>query len=156
VTIEEATCLAQKVLEEERNSPTVRYMLRESVASAVAPAALALAERGRHPRTVQERPGIHRFTSEIYAMLSECYAELADHDKSRFVAMLSLRISEGRAYQNRPNNVRGAGSWLNCTSELPLIAEFLVRHGQAQTLLSVLPKAPIRPGLTLLLTQIER
>ena len=68
MTIEEAIRLGQKVLEEERNSPTVRYMLREPVASAAAPAAIALSEKGRHPRTVWERPGIHRFTSDNYEL----------------------------------------------------------------------------------------
>jgi len=52
-------------------------MLREPVANAFAPAAVALRERGRHPRTVREKPGIHRFVSDNFDLLSGFYAELA-------------------------------------------------------------------------------
>jgi hypothetical protein len=155
MNLHESILLAQKVLEEERVSPTVRYMLREPVVGAFAPAALALAEKGRHPRTVCERPGIHRFTSENFELLAGFYAELADSDKSRFVDVLASRIMDGRAYRNASNDVVGTGSWNHCTSELPLITEFLVRQKQVAALLAALPKAPIRPGLTLLLLQLE-
>jgi hypothetical protein len=155
MNLHESILLAQKVLEEERVSPTVRYMLREPVVGAFAPAALALAEKGRHPRTVCERPGIHRFTSENFKLLAGFYAELADSDKSRFVDVLASRITDGRAYRNASKDVVGTGSWNHCTSELPLIAEFLVRQKQVAALLAALPKAPIRPALTLLLLQLE-
>jgi hypothetical protein len=49
----------------------------------------------------------------------------------------------------------GAGSWEHCSSELPLIAEFLVRRGNKQLLISSLAEAAISPGLTLLLLQLE-
>lgn len=68
---------------------------------------------------------------------------------------LANRITDGRAYLNPTNNIRGTGSWQCCTSELPLIAEFLVRQKQTEILLAALPKAPVRPALTLLLMQIE-
>jgi hypothetical protein len=51
--------------------------------------------------------------------------------------------------------VLGAGQWQRCSSELPLIAEFLVRRGDKQGFLLALGKAAPSPGLTLLLIQIE-
>jgi hypothetical protein len=152
---QQAIELAHKILLEERTSPTVRYMLRAPVAFAGAPAAVALSERGQHPRTVRENSGIHRFTSDNYNLLSGLYSELGEPDKLRFIEALSARIADGRAYSNPVNNVRGAGEWRSCRSELPLIAEFLVRQKQTGSLLTAMKKAPIRPALTLLLMQIE-
>jgi hypothetical protein len=152
---QEAIELARKVLLEERTSPTVRYMLRAPVAFAAALAAVALTERGQHPRTVRENPGFHRFTSDNYNLLSGLYSELAEADKVRFIEALSVRITDGSAYSNPVNDVRGAGEWRSCRSELPLIAEFLVRQKHADSLLAAMKKAPIRPALTLLLMQIE-
>jgi hypothetical protein len=152
---QQAIELAQKILLEERTSPTVRYMLRAPVAFAAAPAAMELTERGQHPRTVRENPGIHRFTSDNYSLLSGLYSELGEADKACFIEALSGRIADGRAYSNPVNDVRGAGQWRSCRSELPLIAEFLVRQKQTGSLLIAMKKAPVRPGLTLLLMQIE-
>lgn len=151
----QAIDLARKILLEERTSPTVRYMLREPVAFAAAPAAVALTEKGQHPRTVREKPGVHRFTSDNYNLLSGLYSELAEADQLRFVDALSARIEDGNAYRNPENNVREAGEWRSCRSELPLIAEFLVRHKHTDAMLTAMKKAPIRPALTLLLIQIE-
>lgn len=147
--------LMRKILLEERASPTVRYMLRAPVAFAGAPAAVALTEKGQHPRTVRGNSGAHRLTSDNYNLLSGLYLELGDADKVRFVEALSARIADGTAYSNPGNDVRGAGQWRSCRSELPLIAEFLVRQKQTDALLTALKKAPIRPALTLLLMQIE-
>jgi hypothetical protein len=147
--------LAKKILLEERTSPTVRYMLREPVAFAGAPVAVALTERGQHPRTVRENYGVHRFTSDNYNLLSGLYSELAGADQLRFVDAIAARIGDGNAYSNPVNDVRGAGEWRSCRSELPLIAEFLVRHKNTDSLLTTMKKAPIRPALTLLLMQIE-
>jgi len=51
--------------------------------------------------------------------------------------------------------VLGAGQWQRCSSELPLVAEFLVRRGDKQSFILALSKAASSPGLTLLLVQIE-
>lgn len=153
--IQQAIELTHKTLLEERTSPTVRYMLRAPVAFAAAPAAVALTERGQHPRTVRENPGIHRLTSDNYSLLSGLYSELVEADKVRFIETLSMRVADERAYSNPVNDVRGAGAWRSCRSELPLIAEFLVRQKRAGSLLAALKKAPVRPPLTLLLMQIE-
>jgi len=155
MNVHEYLLLVQKVLEEERISPTVRYMLREPAANPAAPAVLALAEKGQHPRTVREKPGIHRLTGANFELLAGFYAEVAEADKIFFVRALANRLTDARAYRSPPDNIRGAGSWRHCTSELPLIAEFLVRQKQAAALLTVLPKVPVRPGLTLLLIQLE-
>ena len=48
-----------------------------------------------------------------------------------------------------------AGQWRHCSSELPLVAEFVVRRGDKQLFTSALGKAALSPGLTLLLMQLE-
>ena len=52
-------------------------------------------------------------------------------------------------------NFSGPGSGNAVLLELPLVAEFLVRRGDKQALISVLYKAAPSPGLTLLLMQLE-
>lgn len=155
MNVEETILLANKVLEEERHTPTVRYMLRQPVANAAAPAALAYGEKGQHPRTVQPTPGAHQFRSENYELLVGLFNELNADGKERFVAALCSRISDAGAYRGTNREVLGTGSWRRTTSELPLIVEFLVRQGHAKALLLAIPRAPLRPGLTMLLLQME-
>ncbi len=154
MNLQESVLLAQKVLVEERTSPTVRYMLREPVAYGFAPAARVLSERGLPSRIIWEKPGTHRLTSGNFELLSGFYAELAEVDKPPFVETLANRIADRYAYRNADDDVRGTGSWPRCTSELPLIAEFLVRQKQTALMLAALPRAPLRPGLSLLLVQL--
>lgn len=99
--------LAQKILIEERTFSTVRYLLREPVAHAAAPAALALTEKGNHPRTVREKAGHHLFSSENYTLLAGLYAELDDVGRARVVEILTARIGDGGAYRDPTDNVRG-------------------------------------------------
>jgi hypothetical protein len=155
LNVEETILLGNKVLEEERHAPTVRYTLRQPVVNAAAPAALAYGEKGRHPRTVQPTPGAHQFKSENYELLVGFFSELNAEGKERFVAALCSRIADAGACRVTNGEVLGTGSWKRTTSELPLIAEFLVRQGYAKELLSAIPKAPMRPGLTMLLLQME-
>ena len=68
---------------------------------------------------------------------------------------MPARIADGCAYLDPLDNVRGAGSWRTCRSELPLVAEFLVRRKHTPALLDALKRAPVRPALTLCLMQLE-
>lgn len=157
MTIEEAIKIANKVLDEERRRPTVRYSPKEPVFISGAPIAIPFQEKqiGKHPRTIWERSGSFRFQSENYDLLSGIYADLGGTDKSRFVSEVGARITDAHAYLNPENNPHGIGSGRNCTSELPLISEFLVRQRQTGLLLDHLLRTPVGPGLTLLLMQIE-
>jgi len=152
---EEAIRLSEKVLEEERHTPTVHYMLRQPVVSTAAPAALAYRDRGQHPRTVQPTPGAHQFSSENYGLRVGFFSELDESGRARFIAALCCHIVGAGAYRVTKGDVLGTGSWRRTTSELPLIAEFLIRQGHCKELLSALPMAPLRPGLTMLLMQLE-
>jgi hypothetical protein len=155
VNIEEAIRLAEKVLEEERHAPTVQYILRQPVVSAAAPAALAYRERGQHPRTVQPTPGAHQLSSQNYGLLVGFFSELDAGGRERFIAALCCHIAGAGTYQVTKGDVLGTGSWRRTTSELPLITEFLIRQGYTKELLAALPRAPLRPGLTMLLLQLE-
>lgn len=154
MNLQEATTIACKILDEERISPTIRYSSSQPILNTSGPAFASYGIQW-HPLKVQDPPGMVRFTSVNYGLLSGVLGELADPDKTAFVQFVLHRVSDRRAYRHTLHDVRGAGSWQNSTSELPLIAEFLVRQNQAAALLQALPHCPIRPGLTLLLRQIE-
>ena len=49
----------------------------------------------------------------------------------------------------------GAGQWRRCSSELPLVTEFVVRRRDKQLFINTLSNAALSPGLTLLLVQLE-
>jgi hypothetical protein len=155
LNVEEAIRLAEKVLDEERHAPTVHYLLRQPVVSMAAPAALAYRERGQHPRTVQPTPGAHQFSSENYGLLVGFFSELDTDGRTRFINALCRHIAAADTYQVTKGDVLGTGSWRRTTSELPLIAECLIRQRYSKELLAALPRAPLRPGLTMLLLQLE-
>ena len=72
----------------------------------------------------------------------------------------TLRLHSGlrqrkRRAPKRTSAVLGAGKTERTTSELPLVTEFLARHGEAKRFLAALPGAPLRPGLTRLLKHVE-
>jgi hypothetical protein len=87
--------------------------------------------------------------------LESFFEELAAIDQDSFLLSLSKRISGKDVFRVTGTNVLGMGKTDRTVSELPLIAEFLVRHGAAANLLKSLPAAPLRPALTRLLVHLE-
>jgi hypothetical protein len=155
MNLDDAVQQAGQILDEERISPTCQYLSSRGFVSEAAFLTAPLREKGRHPRTVMENPGVYRFKSENFDLLSLLISRLNEQDRLGMFTSLRSRTASSGAYRNTSDDVRCAGSWQSCSSELPLIAEFLVRNGQVGALLSALPGVPAEPGLTLLLFQIE-
>jgi len=80
---------------------------------------------------------------------------LGEPDRTTFFAAVRSSISSPTSYRNKYTQVVTAGSWNHCSSELPLVAEFLVRRGDKQLFIEALGKAATTPGLTLLLLEME-
>jgi hypothetical protein len=78
-----------------------------------------------------------------------------EQDRPALLAAPLSRTSDKKSYRHTTGGILGAGKWRNCASELPLVAEFLVRRGGKQLFISALSKAAQGPGLTLLLLQLE-
>jgi hypothetical protein len=148
---------AGQILDEERVEPTVRYesAAADRVIAAMAALSGPLRERGQHPRTVQEHPEGFQFKSTNFELLCAILDQIPEQGKTALFASLASRIKDPRSFCHEPGPVLGAGTWRRCLSELPLVAEFLVRRGDKQMFTSVLGEAAASPSLTLLLLQLE-
>ena len=153
--IQEAIAKADQILDEERMSPTVRYMTDAPVLNPAAPIARAFSERGSHPRTVQSNPDSFLFRSTNYDLLCALLGQVREEDRLELLAACLSRISSTASYRHTSREVLGAGQWRRCSSELPLVAEFTARQGGKHLFIDSLRKAAPSPGLTLLLIQLE-
>jgi hypothetical protein len=153
MNLQEAIQKAKQVLDQERAEPTVRY---ETLQGPGIVATWELAnERGKHPRTVRENPQEFQFKSTNFDLLCAILDQIQEQEKPTLFASIRSRISDARSYRHISGEVLGAGAWRRCSSELPLIAEFLVRRGDKQVFIGALSAAAPGPGLTLLLLQLE-
>lgn len=160
MNLSDALQKATQILAEERIHPTVSYETSSAAASSLGATAglLYLAvqtERGRrHPRLVRDKPEFHEFKSVNFDLLYVLYDQLQQDDRLRMLVSLASRITKPGCFHNKAEGL-GAGSWENCSSELPLIAEFIVRCGKTEVFINALRDAALTPGLTLLLLQLE-
>jgi len=157
MNLSDAVAKARQILDEERAAPTVHYepAVPAPVMNPAAGLVRALGERGRHPRTVQEDPGKFVFRSANFDLLCAILEQVPEKDRADLFAAVLSRTEVRGAYRHRTGDILGAGKWENCASELPLVAEFLVRRGEKKLFIAALGKAAPSPGLTLLLMQLE-
>jgi len=157
MNLHDATQKAGQILDQERVGPTVGYELvtGNPLADALLSQAPPLNERGKRFRTVEEHPERFQFRSLNFNLLCALLDQVPTQDRTPWLAPLLSRVSNARSYRHRSGDVLKAGSWQRCSSELPLVAEFLVRRGDKQLFIHALGEAAPSPGLTLLLVQIE-
>ena len=148
---------AGQILNQERVSPTVRYeeVTSEPMIRALSFLSGPLTQHGYHFREIEERPEKFQLKSLNFDLLSALLNQVPSENRQEWLAPLCSRISNPQSYRHTSSEVLGAGAWKCCTSELPLVAEFLVRHGKKQLFIPALSDAAASPGLTLLLVQIE-
>jgi hypothetical protein len=151
----EAQQKASQILDAERAEPTVHYMSPAPFANRAAMTSSPLGQRGWHPRPVSEKPGYYYLESRNYALLKSLLDELDPNQRTLFFGRLRQRLSEPNPFRVVGPDLLGSGRTDRTNSELPLIAEFLVRFGDSAGLLSSLANAPLRPGLTRLLVHLE-
>jgi hypothetical protein len=155
MNLRDAVEKAGQILDEERAYPTVVYEAASASVASPAEVFLILSERGKHPRTIQERPGKLLFKSANFDLLCTLLDQVPEQDRPALLATSLSRISNTGSFRRRTGDVPGAGHSGRCSSELPLVAEFSVRRGDKQPFISALRKAAASPGLTLLLMQLE-
>jgi hypothetical protein len=148
----DATAQAVQILDEERVEPTVHY---EKSPTALPTAVLSPYEPGLYPASVREIPGEFQLQSTNFNLLSTLLDQVREGDRAALLASLRSRMSHVRPWRNKTREVVQSGSWRYCTSELPLVGEFLVRHGDKQ-FIPALGEATPTPGLTLLLIWLEQ
>lgn len=160
MTFADAVEKARQILHEERISRTISYSMSPDLVNSLGTIAIVgemvlHSERGKtHPRIVRENTAEFSFKSLNFNLLSALLDQLSGDDKPQFITFVASQLHDEHTY-NCSASGSGAGSWIHCSSELPLIAEFLVRRGDKQLFIKSLSKAPLNPGLTLLLLQLE-
>jgi hypothetical protein len=139
---------AGQVLDEERIEPSVRYASRGPSVNAA-----AAFERGGH--NVHEHPENFLFRSANFDLLCTLLDQVAEQDRPSLMTSIMSRILKKSSYRDRLGQPVGAGQSQRCSSELPLVAEFVVRRGDKQLFINALGKAALSPGLTLLLKHLK-
>ena len=156
MNLRDATSKVGQILDEERVAPTLQYDMAERAPVINAAAAyLHPLSRDIHPRTVQEHPEKFFLKSANLDLLRALSDQVSEQDRPALLAASLSRISRGDSYRHTPGEELKAGQWRRCSSELPLVAEFVVRRGDKQLFIGALSKAILSPGLTLLLVQLE-
>jgi hypothetical protein len=148
---------ASQILDEERRVPTVDYDAPSTASTTNAIlASVALALRSTHPPQVQENPQIFQFKSVNFDLLCALLDQVHEQDRAALLGHLRSRLLDSHSYRHKfTEPLLGAGSSERCSSELPLVAEFLVRRGDTRLFTHALHEAAPSPGLTLLLLQLE-
>jgi hypothetical protein len=151
----EAQQNASRILDAERTSPTITYLSPAPFANEAASVMSALGQRGCHPRPVSETPGYFFLQSRNYDYLKSYFEDIAANERPLFLAKLREPLAHPDSFKGVGRDLLTAGKTDRTNSELPLIAEFLVRQGDTKGFLGALFGAPLRPGLTRLLLHVE-
>jgi hypothetical protein len=83
------------------------------------------------------------------------FDQVSVQDRPSLFQALVSRINRRECYRDKSGEILRAGQWRQCSSELPLVAEFAVRRGDKAIFFGALRKPALSPGLTLLLVQLE-
>ena len=161
--IREAILKANQILDEERSSPSVKYVpapLRNPSdyllrITAIAGIMNIHQLRQQHPRTVSENPEMLNFESTNHDLLRALLAQLPQTEISKLLVGIAARLRSGVAATK--STVPASLKWNSLTSDLPLVLEFLVRNGGKAYFFSVLENSRIQfiPGHILLFMQLE-
>jgi hypothetical protein len=158
--LRESFSKANQILDEERVSPTVNYDCVPQAEQGFTQAFVAIAGtinlpqmRSQRPRQIIENPTTYRFKSTNYDLLCALLSRLAENDRPAFLSGVAVRLVSAPGCVRKPH-VFFPG-WNNLSSDLPLVAEFLVRnHGKAQ-LIRILWEGEHIPGYAPMLRQLE-
>lgn len=164
--VEDANAKALQIFAEERRYPTIKYSpipsptrdssgptdrLLQSLDKVNAKAALT-ENRNENPRTVLQGSHRFQFSSNNYNLLVTLLGRVAETDRSAFLKTVAKRIGDFPA--SARNSAASFPSWNSQTSELPLVAEFLIRNGGRNLFFKTLDKSQPSPGIAIMLFQL--
>ena len=156
--LQKAIGMANQLLDDERISPTVRY---EMGAGPERPPTIFYLTRPNYdpldhrPRSVRENPTMVQFKSENFGFLCTLLDQVSEKERPAFFERLRSRISQRDSFSRKEGSILKAGTAVQCSSELPLLAEFLVRRDKKVQFFRALEQGSLSPGLTLMLMQLE-
>ena len=152
----EAQQLADDILVQERINPEIQYSTGTPVRGPIGtPPPGPAIKQSQFYYAVRSRIEGLRFRSPNFELVSIIYARLTATDKSRFIDFILGRLTSPEAFARLDLPILQTGKWNTCTSETPLIAEFLIRQGIADALIERLRAVPYTPALTQLLLQLR-
>lgn len=152
---------AYQILDEERLFPTIKYALRAKQQEGWVGAFVGMGEgyelqfvRSHRPRQIVEDPRRWVFHSTNYNLLSALFSQLPATARPAFLSAMVQRISIPPACA-RAAAPPAEPSWNGLVSELPLVAEFLVRNAAKNLFFAALGEAQGFPGHVLLIRHLE-
>jgi hypothetical protein len=165
--IEDANAKALQIFAEERRYQTVKYSpipgptigpvdatqkLLHSMERLAASSALT-ENRNGNPRTILQGPYRYQFSSTNYNLLVTLLGRVEETDRPAFLKTIADQIKLFPA--SLRNKAASHPSWDSQTSELPLVAEFLIRNGGRRFFVKTLKTCKPSPGIAIMLVQLE-
>jgi hypothetical protein len=162
----DANAKALQIFAEERHYPTIGYKPIQSrtIGSVDATQKLVLAlesldakgtlaaNRSENPRTVLKGEHVFQFHSHNYNLLVTLLGRVEETDRSAFLKTIADQIKVFPA--SLKNMVASYPSWNFQSSELPLVAEFLIRNGGRRLFFESLETCQPSPGIAVMLLQL--
>jgi hypothetical protein len=136
-----AICKANRILDEERSTPTVKYSLRVKELALNDPTGQLVATmlaitnepellrsiQSQRPRPVEENPRKWGFESVNYSLLCAVFSQLPADSRQAFLSAVLNRLLLPPGCAKAKWHITPSWNWF--ISEFPLVAEFCVRHG---------------------------
>jgi hypothetical protein len=164
--IEDANAKALQIFAEERRYQTVQYSPIPGPVIGLVDATQKLVQamerldaknsllenRYENPRTILRGPHRFQFNSTNYNLLVTLLGRVEETDRSAFLKTIADQIKLFPA--SLRNKAASYPSWDSQTSELPLVAEFLIRNGGRPFFVKTLQTCKPSPGVAVMLVQL--
>lgn len=153
--LNEAKIAVDQILDEESQRPTIFYelrgkdfkeRLRELVLSMENARELRNRSMGQHGspvREVSETPEIHELRSTNYKLLMSVYSQIPENNRFELIAHILRRVEKGGPRYNPCPPSYIFPQFLETVCELPLVAEFSIRTGNAEHFFQATTKTDI-------------
>jgi hypothetical protein len=151
----EAQKKAAKILDQERSEPTARYSLYAlaPVQSSYAFAPETAALKRERPREIFTDGSLRiRIKSINYELLVALLGKLAEPHRPSFISAIRDRIKDPNAFAR--SSVLQYPFWNPFVSELPLVAEFCLKH-ERRIFFQIISEAEVSPAILILLLHLE-
>ena len=157
---------ANRILDEELSSPTMKYVLRikeqaptdtlgqlVTVMEKVNEPQLLRSIKSQRPRHVGEDPKRWALESVNYNLLCALFSQLPEGSRQFFLSAVLGRLS--RPPECPKVKVHTVPPWNGSGSEFPLVIEFCIRNGAKRDFLSVLGRLDLVSGHVMMLRHVE-
>jgi hypothetical protein len=134
--LREAIDKANQILDEERISPTTKYVPRKTGNADLDALATIAADRqlstmrSRRPRKVLEDPTVFMLESANHTLLCALLSRVPEESRAAFFSAVLARVALSPGCGQSSTDIYPG--WNGLVSELPLVGEFSLRNGAKQ------------------------